>query len=367
MVGANITVVNNGTISGGLSADGIIRANAITFTGGANTLVLQAGSAITGNVVAFSTADTLRLGGTTNATFDASTIGAAAQYRGFGTLEKAGTSTWTLTGANAFSGATLVSGGTLLAGNAGAFSATSATTINTGGTVDLGGFAQTINTVTLAGGALNNGSLTGTVTSTGGAIGSLGGSMSLVANGGTTTVSGTNTYTGATTINNGAILFTPGDHSFSAASAVTINSGGTFLLSGSIQTVNALALAGGSLEEGSLTGAVTSTGGTLINMFGSMSLTANGGTTIVSGFSSGYTGATTVNNGAIVLGGVANGFSAASATTINTGGTVDLGGFAQTINQCRAGWRCAESRGSSLTGAVTSTGGDLIGSLGGTA
>jgi uncharacterized protein with beta-barrel porin domain len=354
--GANITVVNSGTIAGG-SGGGL----AIAFTGGTNTLELRAGSTITGNAVAFSSADTLRLGGSTNATFDASTIGAAAQYRGFGTFEKAGASTWTLTGTNAFSGTTIVSGGTLLAGNAGAFSAASAMTIN-GGTVDLNGFAQTINTVALAGGALNNGSLTGTVTSTGGGIGGVGGSMSLVANAGTTIVFAGNTYTGTTTVNNGAILFTPNDNSFSAASAVTINSGGTFLLTGSLQTVNAVALAGGSLESGNLIGAVTSTGGTLINMFGSMSLTANGGTTTVGGFSSGYTGATTVNNGAILLGGVANGFSAASVTTINTGGTVDLGGFAQTVdNVALAGGLMSNG---ALTGAVTSTGG-TIASIGG--
>jgi autotransporter-associated beta strand protein len=351
--GANMTVVNSGTIAGG-SGGGL----AIAFTGGTNTLVLQAGSTITGNVVAFSSADTLRLGGTTNSSFDVSTIGPSAQYRGFGKFEKAGTSTWTLTGTNSFTGTTTINGGTLLAGNAGAFSAASAMTIN-GGTVNLGGFAQTINSVALAGGALSNGSLTGTVTSTGGGIGGLGGSMSLVANGGTTTISAANTYTGATTVNNGALLFTPIDNAFSAASAVTINSGGTFLLSGSQQTINAVALAGGSLEEGILTGAVTSTGGTLINMFGSMTLAANGGTTTVGGFSSGYTGATTVNNGAILLGGVANGFSAASATTINAGGTVDLGGFAQTItNVALAGGRLSNG---ALTGAVTSTGGTIAG------
>src|SRR5262249_58613100 len=58
---------------------------------------------------------------------------------------------------------TTVNGGTLLGGNANAFSAASATTINTGGTVNLGGFAQTINTVALAGGTLTNGSLAGAV------------------------------------------------------------------------------------------------------------------------------------------------------------------------------------------------------------
>jgi hypothetical protein len=94
--GASLTITNSGTIAGGLSGDGTTRANAITFTGGTNSLTLQAGSTIIGNVVAFSTADTLALGGTTNSTFNMSLVG--SQYQGFGTFAKTGTSTGTLTG-----------------------------------------------------------------------------------------------------------------------------------------------------------------------------------------------------------------------------------------------------------------------------
>lgn len=90
IVGAGLTTINSGTITGGLSGDGVTRANPITFTGGPNILELRAGSSITGNVVAFSAADTLRLGGTTNASFDVSQIGASAQYRNFGVFQKAG-------------------------------------------------------------------------------------------------------------------------------------------------------------------------------------------------------------------------------------------------------------------------------------
>jgi uncharacterized protein with beta-barrel porin domain len=354
--GANITVVNSGTIAGG-SGGGL----AVAFTGGTNTLELRAGSAITGNVVAFSSADTLRLGGTVNATFDVSTMGAAAQYRGFGIFAKAGTSTWTLTGTNAFSGTTLVSAGTLLAGNAGAFSATSAMTIN-GGTVDLNGFAQTISNVALAGGVLANGALTGTVTSTGGTLSRVGGTMSLTANGGITNIITVNTYAGATTVNNGATLLGASPNAFSAASATTINTGGTVSLGGFGQAIDNVVLSGGTLTNGALTGAVTSTGGTLSNLGGAMSLTVNGGATNVTGITA-YTGATMVNNGATLVGGIANGFSAASATTINTGGTVDLGGFAQTItNVTLAGGTLGNG---ALTGAVTSTGGTIAGMSGG--
>ena len=135
-------------------------------------LELRAGSTITGKVVAFNNADTLRLGGTTNNNFDISSLGPAAQYRSFGNFEKIGSSTWTLTGISSFTGATTVNGGALLAGNAGAFSVGSATTIKSG-TLDLGGFAQTVNNVALAGGTLGNGSLTGAVTSTGAPLSTL--------------------------------------------------------------------------------------------------------------------------------------------------------------------------------------------------
>lgn len=81
IVGSGLTVIAASSISGGLAADLTTRANAITFTGGTNVLELQAGSNITGNVVAFSTADTLRLGGTANASFDVSQIGPPRSIR----------------------------------------------------------------------------------------------------------------------------------------------------------------------------------------------------------------------------------------------------------------------------------------------
>ena len=114
IAGANLTIVNSGTISGGLSGDTLTRANAITFTGGVNILELQAGASFVGNVVAASTADTLRLGGSTSASFNLFTIGDTGQYRGFGNFEKSGTSTWTLTGPSNVAGQWTVNGGTLL-------------------------------------------------------------------------------------------------------------------------------------------------------------------------------------------------------------------------------------------------------------
>jgi hypothetical protein len=111
IVGSGVTIVNAGTIAGGLqgaNGNGLGQAaigtpqdgNAVTFIGGTNSLELRAGSTIMGNVVGNGTADTLKLGGTTAASFDISTIGDTAQYRGFEAFAKTGPGTWTLTGAS---------------------------------------------------------------------------------------------------------------------------------------------------------------------------------------------------------------------------------------------------------------------------
>jgi outer membrane autotransporter protein len=149
--GANITLINAGSITGaiggtntGAGAPATVQAAAVQFTGGVNSLEIRAGSTINGNVIAFSTADTLKLGGSTDATFDVSALGETAQYRGFGNFEKTGTSTWTLTGTTDYSGNTTVAEGTLRAGAAGAFSAASTFSVANGAQLDLAGIDQTV-------------------------------------------------------------------------------------------------------------------------------------------------------------------------------------------------------------------------------
>ena len=113
ITGSNLTVINKGTISGGLSVSGV-RADAIEFTGGTNSLELWAGSTIIGNVVAGGGSDTLVLGGDTSpgASFDLGDIG--TKYTGFEAMSKTGSSTWTMTGtAGAALGDLTVSGGSL--------------------------------------------------------------------------------------------------------------------------------------------------------------------------------------------------------------------------------------------------------------
>ncbi|MDP3076045.1 autotransporter domain-containing protein [Bradyrhizobium sp.] len=122
--GGGSSVFNAGTISGGIAA--------IQFAGVGNTLTLALGSVITGNVLGTGS-DTFQLGGTGSATFNVSQIGAAAQYRGFGTFNKIGSSAWTLTGASTFAGPINVNGGTL--GINGNVTSASGVTVNAGGTL----------------------------------------------------------------------------------------------------------------------------------------------------------------------------------------------------------------------------------------
>jgi uncharacterized protein with beta-barrel porin domain len=159
ILGRNLTVITSGTIEGGLAGGSVTRANAITFTGGSNVLELRAGSTITGNVVAFSAADTLRLGGADNSSFDVSQIGPGAQYRGFGSLVKTGTGTWALTGTSSEATPWTISQGTLSVN--GSIASSSLTTVNPGGT--LGGNG-TVGNTTINGGTLSPGNSIGALT-----------------------------------------------------------------------------------------------------------------------------------------------------------------------------------------------------------
>jgi autotransporter-associated beta strand protein len=267
--------------------------------------------------------------------------------------------TTTLRHTNSYTGATTLNGGTLKAGAANTFAAASSTTINTGGTIDLGGVAQAINSVSLAGGTLQNGNLTGAVSSAGGAVNGLGGAASLTAAAGTTILTGTNSYTGGTTVNAGLINFN------SAAGfgtgPIALNGGSLQWATGTTTDISSRLAAIGGNGGGFDTNGNNVTFGTALT--GSGNVTKTGLGTLTFSVASSYTGATTVNGGTL-QGGATNAFAAASATTINTNGTLDLGGVAQTINHVSLAGGTLQH--GSLTGAVSSAGGAVNG-LGGAA
>jgi autotransporter-associated beta strand protein len=158
IVGSNVTIVNSGTINGGLFGGGVNRANALALGGSANRLEIRPGSSIAGTVSANGASDTLAFGGTGVGVFDVSALGDAAQYRGFENLEKAGASTWTLTGSSSITaGTTIVAGKLVVNGSL----AGSAVTIKNGAT--LGG-RGTVGAVTIeSGGKISPGNSPGTL------------------------------------------------------------------------------------------------------------------------------------------------------------------------------------------------------------
>ncbi len=101
ITGANLTVVNaGGNIGGGLNSNGT-RANAVTFTGGANVYETWNGASLSGNVVDMTNNGTFRVGGPASYLLgvgDLTAVGGSGQYQGFKHLEKVGDGTWILDG-----------------------------------------------------------------------------------------------------------------------------------------------------------------------------------------------------------------------------------------------------------------------------
>jgi fibronectin-binding autotransporter adhesin len=142
-----------------------------------------------------------------------------------------------------YTGTTTLAGGTLMLGGAGVLSAASTHSVLAGAILDLGGTSQTLNMpLMLQGGTVQNGSITGAISSSGGTIANTTLSGNLVTTGGTTTVSGTdnvgslinggtlnlagtlNIASGLT--NNGTFSANGGTYNIGQASTVTNN--GTF-------------------------------------------------------------------------------------------------------------------------------------------
>lgn len=158
VTGANLALTNGGTISGGLGGDGVTRAAAVAFTGGANSLTLNTGSSMTGaisigagataSVVAgaggLSVSNALLLGGTGTIDTNGNNLAWTGAISGASDLVKIGAGVLTLSGVDTHAGATNVAAGTLRAGAANVLSSVSPFTVATGATLDLAGNSQTL-------------------------------------------------------------------------------------------------------------------------------------------------------------------------------------------------------------------------------
>ena len=378
VMGANLTIITDGVINGGFADGGSgPRANAIVFTGGINNLVLENGYSFGGNVAAFSAADTLTLGGNSNSAFDVSQISSTGQFQGFGNFAKTGSSTWTLTGTPGQNTPWVVSRGTLMAGaSANVFGATSMITVNSGGTLDLAGFNQTIGSLSGNGLVTNSGVInagaaatltTGgdnTSTTFAGTIQDGPSTLSLTKAGtGTFTLSGTNTYTGATTVNGGTLALANLGSIAQSSQINLANSGAIFDISQTITGASITTLAGSSgsqVDLGSKTltitngsgtyGGIISDGGIAGGSGGSLKFT--GGNYTLSGNNT-YTGSTTVTGGSLTL----TGNNATSAVNVS-GGSLTLSGNATSAIDVSGGTLTLSGI-DNYTGATTISGGTL--------
>ncbi|SNT18069.1 MULTISPECIES: autotransporter-associated beta strand repeat-containing protein, partial [unclassified Azospirillum] len=212
-------------------------------------------------------AGTVALGGSlltfggddTSTTFSGTITGATG-----GSIKKLGTGTFTLSGTNSYVGGTDLAAGTIVAGTVGALGS-GGISFSAGTTLDLAASGTFANYIDLAANAtITVGTGIGATLSN-----TVDGSGNLTKTGaGTLTLSGTNSYTGTTTVSAGTLNVT---EALNGSGAVGVDSGAT--------------LAG----TGSITGAVTvNSGGTLAPGLadtnnGVGTLTLNGGLTIASG------------------------------------------------------------------------------------
>jgi fibronectin-binding autotransporter adhesin len=314
----NVTIVNSGTIRAGTGST-----VAMLFSdnvGSKSTLELQAGSQIIGDVLAgsLSTSDTLRLGGDVDSSFDVSLIGPSAQYQNFDIFEKAGTSTWALTGTGTATTNWTISQGTLQIGNGG-----------TSGSI----IGDITDNATLAFDRSDTATFAGIISGTG-AVNQIGS--------GTTILTGDNTYGGGTTIsagtlqlgnggttgsivgdvaNDGTLAFDRSDTytfagAISGAGAINQIGTGTIILTGNSIFSGGTTISAGILQlgnggtTGSITGDVTNNGilafdrsdnATLAGVIsGSGSVVQQGaGSTTLAGANS-YSGGTTISAGTLI-------------------------------------------------------------------
>ena len=191
-----------------------------------------------------------------NAAFNISLSGALS---GAGGLIKTGGGTLTLSGNNTYSGPTTISAGTLTVGSASALGNGSGNITASGGTLNLGGFTVTSSgTVSFQGGAVSSGTLTNNTVAYDGQSGTvsavLAGSVGLnKTTAGTLTLSGSNAYSGPTTISSGTL--TAGNASALGNGSGNITaSGGTLNLSGfTVTTSGTVSFQGGAVSGGTLT------------------------------------------------------------------------------------------------------------------
>jgi len=287
------TITTSSAVSGGLNGDGITRANAITFLSGVHTLSLLSGATFNGNVVVdIAASSNPGVAASNTLSLDGASTGNVSlpQFQNFGHLTQTGASggTWTLAGAGTVTVDTTISAGTTVLA-AGSALTTPNVNLQTGGILSLSSAALASDTLNINGGTLR---VTGTgLTSLPNTInfGASGGAFDIATTGntfalsqsfsgggaltklgaGTLALTGTNTYSGGTTISAGALQLGNGGTTGLVFGDVINNATLIFNRSDQLAFNNAISGTGVVQQAGSGTlilGANnTYTGGTVVN------------------------------------------------------------------------------------------------------
>ena len=355
--------LTNGTFAGAISGTGAL------VKQGAGVLTLSGANSYSGGTTI--SAGTLQGDSTSlqgaiannaslifNQAADGSFTGAIS---GSGGLTKTGAGLLTLNGANSYSGGTTITAGTLqgdsnsLQGNildnaalvfnqaangsyAGVISGSGSLTKSGVGTLILGGANTYAGGTTISAGALqgdtaslqgnivDNASLIFDQSANGNFAGVVSGSGSLVKQGaGVLTLSGANSYTGATQINAGTLALAAGS-GLATSSGVNLSTGSTLDLSAAgNQTLGVLGGAAGTIDIGAntltLNGAGNGSFGGVISGSGALDKQGSGTQTLTG--ANLYTGGTTITGGTLALG-AGGSLAAGSAVTLGGTGTLDL-------------------------------------------
>ncbi|MEB0174977.1 autotransporter-associated beta strand repeat-containing protein, partial [Undibacterium sp. CCC3.4] len=412
------TTVTAGTLTGGIvnafgSNSLLSTAAGATLDLGGYNQSLGGLSGTAGTVSNSGAAATLSVGTANGAT---TYLGVLQDGAGQLALQKVGSGSLSLGGANTYSGATTISAGSLLAGAANAFSAQSAFSTASGASLNVAGFNQTIGSLAGSAGTVTNSAATAAVLSSGADntstnfAGALQNGASVLGftkiGSGTQTLSGTNTYTGTTTISAGTLQIGAGGSSGSLGTGAVVNNATlSFNRSGvQMDVVNVISGTGNLVDNGSnhvvLSGNNTYSGttsigvgsvlfagfGTATGTFGSGAIINNGSvvfgrrdTVTVANAISGsgsvtqdsqgagtgiltlsgnntYTGATLILHD-ILMGGRVNAFGLNSAVAVTSSGFLDLNGFDQAIGSLTVSADSDVSNGGSVAATLT-TGSD---------
>ena len=380
ILAANNTYTGVTTISGG-----------ILQLGNGGTAGMIAGDVINNGVLAFNRSD--------NVVF-------AGNISGTGSIAYMGPGTVTLTGSSTYSGGTMISGGTVQAGSDSAFGAAGTTLTVVGGTIQATAsftIARSI-TLTTPGGTFDTNGNTLTLQ---GAISGTGGLTKTGV--GTLILTGTNSYTGGTTVsagilqgttsslggnivNNAAVVFdqsTNGTYGsvLSGTGSLTKAGSGDVTLTGTNSYTGGTTVSGGTLTgsttnlqgnilnnaavvfdqdtNGTYAGVLSGTGGLTKTGFGNVTLTGansySGGTTVSGGTLTGNTTSlqgNIVNNAAVVFNQVTDGTYAGIMS--GTGGLTKSGAGNLTLSGANSYSGGTMVSGGTLTGATSSLQGNIV-------